>query len=249
MATSGAEIAIADLGRPETLVPLLEEVSTAYLLSAADPQQVILHRNFIHAARRAGIKHIVRQSVRWADHDSPVKICRWHAASQQELEDSGIAWTHLQPVYNMQNFLKFAPQIRSQDSFSAPMQDGAISMVDARDVAAVAARTLTENGHEGRTYVLTGPQPLTFAEAAAQLSAALGRTVRYVDVNPADARKLMLNAGMPEWYVDDLLGFYALYSTSAGAAVSNEVATITGQPGRTFREFAEDCRCVFLGKS
>ncbi len=249
MAESGAEIAVADLGKPETLAPLLDGVAKAYLLSAADPQQVILHSNFIRAARQAGVKHIVRQSVRWADPDSPVKICRWHAASQKELEDSGIAWTHLQPVYNMQNFLKFAPSIHSQGSFSAPMRDGALSMVDARDVAAVAARTLTEDGHERSTYVVTGPEALTFAEAAAQLSAALGKPVRYVDLNPADARNLMLKTGMPEWYVDDLLGFYALYSTGAGAAVSNVVARITAQAGRTFRQFAEDCRPIFLGKS
>jgi uncharacterized protein YbjT (DUF2867 family) len=249
MAALGVEVALADLSKPETLAPVLEGVEKAYLLSAPDPQQVILHSNFIVAARKARIKHIVRQSVRWADDASPVKICRWHAASQKELEDSGIAWTHLQPVYNMQNFLKFVPSIQSQGSFYAPMKDGALSMVDARDVAAVAARTLTGTGHEGSSYVVTGPEALTFTEAAAQLSTALAKPIHYVNVDPAAARNLMLKTGMPEWYVDDLLGFYALYSTGAGAAVSDAVAKITGTRGRTFREFAEDFRAVILDSS
>jgi uncharacterized protein YbjT (DUF2867 family) len=246
MAALGVEVALSDLSKPETLAPLLEGVEKAYLVSPPDPQQVILHSNFIVAATKAGIKHIVRHSVRWAGDASPIKICRWHAASQKELEDSGIAWTHLQPVYNMQNFLKFAPSIQSQGSFYAPMKDGALSMVDARDVAAVAARTLTGNGHEGSSYVVTGPEALTFTQAAAQLSAALAKPIQYVNVDPAAARNLMLKTGMPEWYVDDLLGFYALYGTGAGAAVSDAVAKITGTRGRTFREFAEDFRAVIL---
>lgn len=244
---SGVEIAVADLSQSEMLTPVLDGVTKAYLMSAADPKQVSLHSNFIRAAKQAGVKHIVRHSVRGADPDSVIKICRWHGTSQKELEDSGIAWTHLQPVYNMQNFLKFAPSIQSQGAFYAPMKDGALSMVDARDIAALAAATLTGNGHEGKTYLITGPEALTFGEAAAQLSSALGKPVKYVDLIPADARKAMLKTGMPEWYVEDLIGFYAFYSTGTGAKVSDAVARITGQPGRTFRQFAEDYRSVFLG--
>jgi uncharacterized protein YbjT (DUF2867 family) len=248
IATSGVDIAVADLNQPQSLLPLCEGADKAYLVSGPDPQQVLMHSNFIRAARRAGVKHIVRHSVRWADSTSPVKICRWHAASERELEESGIAWTHLQPVYNMQNFLRFAPQIQAQNSFFASMRDGAVSMVDARDIAAVAACVLTQDGHEGSTYTVTGRQALSFAEAAAQLSATLGKPVRYVDVEPAAARNLMLKAGMPEWYVDDLLGFYALYSTGAGALVSDVVPRITGLPGRTFIQFAEEFRASFLGR-
>ena len=248
LATLAVEIAVADLGKPETLTRLFDGVTKAYLTSAPDPQQVTLHSNFIRAAKQAGVKHIVRQSVRGADPESPVKIGRWHAASQKELEDSGIAWTHLQPVYNMQNFLRFAPSIQSKAAFYAPMKDGALSMVDARDIAAVAAATLAGDGHDGKTYGITGPEALTFADAAVQLSAALGKPVRYVDLIPADARPAMLKMGMPEWYVEDLLGFYGFYSTGAGAAVSDVVARFTGQPGRTFRQFAEDYRSDFLGR-
>jgi len=206
---------------------------------------VELHSNFIRAAQRSGVKHIVRHSVRGADADSPVKICRWHAASQQELEASGLAWTHLQPVYNMQNLLKLARGIRA-GLLAAPMKNGALSMVDARDVAAVAAATLTSAGHEGRTYLVTGPEPLSFADAAAQLAQALALPVRYLDAAPADARQALLKMGMPEWYVDDLLGFYGWYGSGAGAAVSDVTARLTGRPGRTFRQFAAEHQAQFL---
>jgi uncharacterized protein YbjT (DUF2867 family) len=213
---AGTEIVVADFGKPQTLPRILEGVDKVYLTSAPDPEQVTLHRNFIHAAAKAGVRHIVRHSVRGADENSPIKIARWHAASQGELERSGVAWTHLQPVFNMQNLLRFASSIRSQGAFHAPMRDGAMSMVDARDVASVAVEALTAaGGHEGHTYLVTGPEPLSFADAAHQLSAVLERPIRYVDVSPEQARNGMLGAGMPQWYVEDMLGFYAFYATGA----------------------------------
>lgn len=242
----GVELAIADLEKPNTLPPALHGISKAYLVTPAGPAQVMLHGNFIRAAHLAGVRHIVRHSVRGADAGSPVKLARWHAASQSELEASGMDWTHLQPVYNMQNFLTFAPTIRSHRAFHAPMKDAAVSMVDARDIADVAAAVLIGNGHERTTYVITGPEPLTFADAARHLSAALGTQVRYVDVEPHDAQAAWLKHGMPEWYAEDLVGLYAFYRTGAGAVVSDAVARLTGQAGRSFRQFAGDYARTFV---
>jgi uncharacterized protein YbjT (DUF2867 family) len=245
----GTETVVADFGKPHTLTSVLEGIDSVYLTSAPDPEQVTMHRNLIRAAAQVGVRYIVRHSVRGADDDSPIKIARWHAASQRELESSGVAWTHLQPVFNMQNFLRFASSISSQGTFFAPMRDGAISMVDARDVASVAVEALTAAGHEEQTYLVTGPEPLTFADAAQQLSSVLGRPIRYVDVSPEQARTGMLAAGMSEWYVEDMLGFYAFYATGAGAYVSDVVPRIVGRPGRHFRQFVEDHRVTFDGST
>ena len=246
LASPNVQVVVADLGVPQSLVRALDGVTKAYLMSSAHPRQVELHGNFIDAARQAGVKHIVRHSVRGADPDSALKICRWHAESQHALESSGIAWTHLQPVYNMQNLLKLARGLRATGVLAAPMKDAKLSMVDARDVAAVAAAVLTGGSHDGKTIAVTGPEPLSFAEAAAQLSQALGTPLRYVDTAPAAARHALLKVGMPEWYVDDLLGFYAFYSSGASAVVSDAVARLTGRPGRSFRQFADDHRAQFL---
>jgi uncharacterized protein YbjT (DUF2867 family) len=246
LAMPNVDVVIGDLAAPQSLSRVLDGVGKAYLLSSAHPSQVELHGNFIRAARQSGVRHIVRHSVRGADAGSPIKICRWHAESQRELESSGIAWTHLQPVYNMQNILKLARAIRSQGVLAAPMKDGAVSMVDARDVAAVGAACLTSEGHEGRTYVVTGPQGITFSDVASELSQGLDMPVRYVDAAAGNARAGMLTMGMPEWYVDDLLGFYAWYSTGASAAVSDVVRTIAGRPGRSFSQFVEAHRSDFV---
>src|SRR4029450_2435970 len=241
----GTEMVVADFGKPQTLPRALEGIDKVYLTSAPDPEQVTLHRNFILAAVQAGVQYIVRHSVRGADENSPIKIARWHAASQSELERSGLAWTHLQPVFNMQNFLRFASSIRSQGAFHAPMRDGAMAMVDARDVASVAVVALTAAGHECHPYPVPRPEPLTFADTAQQLSAVLERPIRYVDVSPEQARNGMLAAGMPEWYVQDMLAFYAFYATGAGAYVSDVVPRIVGRPGWRFRQFVAGQRGTF----
>ena len=241
----GTEVAVADFSKPHTLPSVLEGIDRVYLTSAPDPEQVTMHRNLISAAAQVGVRYIVRHSVRGADDNSPIKIARWHAASQRELESSGVAWTHLQPVFNMQNFLRFASSIQSHGTFFAPMRDGAISMVDARDVASVAVEALTAAGHEEQTYLVTGAEPLTFADAAQELSEVLGRPIRFLDVSPEQARAGMLAAGMSEWYVQDMLGFYAFYATGAGAYVSDVVPRIVGRPGRRFRQFVEDHRAAF----
>jgi uncharacterized protein YbjT (DUF2867 family) len=240
---------IADLGIPSSLVAALEGVTTAYLMTAAHPAQVEWHGNFIEAARRAGVRHVVRHSVRGADAGSDVKICRWHAQSERDLEASGLVWTHLRPVYNMDNLLKLSGTISTQSTFFAPMKDAMLAMVDARDVAAVAAAALTGGPHEGSAYLVTGPEAIGFAEAATVLGNVLQRPVRYVDVSPVMAREGMLKLGMPAWYVDDLIGFYGFYSSGAGAAVSDAVPRVTGRPARGFTAFAHDHRSHFLPRS
>ena len=240
-AMPNVEVVVADFTIPSSLTAALEGITKAYLLTAAHPTQVELHSTFVRAARRAGVKQIVRHSVRGAHEASPVKICRWHAASERELEASGIAWTHVQPVYNMQNLLRLAGSFRQTGVLAAPMNDAAIAMVDAHDVADVAAVALTCDGHHGKTYVVTGPEPLGFADVAAQLSSASGRPVRYVDAPPSQTRSALLNLGMPQWYVDDLLGFYAFYGSGAGSAVSDAARRLTGHPGRRLRDFIARC--------
>ncbi|WP_280154389.1 NAD(P)H-binding protein [Piscinibacter sp. XHJ-5] len=236
---------VGDLGIPSSLPEVLEGVTAAYLNTAAHPAQVEWHGHFIDAARRAGVRHIVRHSVRGAEPTSAVKICRWHAQSECELEASGIAWTHLRPVYNMNNLLKLTGSIVGQGAFFAPMKDAQLAMVDARDVAAVAAAALGGGAHEGRQYLVTGPEAIGFAEAAAALAAVLARPVRYVDVSPGQAREGMLRLGMPAWYVDDLIGFYDFYSSGAGAVVSDVVPRLTGRSGHAFAAFARHHRSRF----
>jgi uncharacterized protein YbjT (DUF2867 family) len=116
--------------------------------------------------------------------------------------------------------------------------------VDVRDIAAVAAVALTEAGHEGATYTLTGPEAITHSQIAVALTAALARTVRFIDVTPeafADSIRELL----PPWQVDGLLEDYAHYRRGEAAAVSPVIAEITGTAPRSIEQFARDYAPAF----
>src|SRR5262252_8296770 len=110
------------------------------------------------------------------------RFARWHAEAEKALEDSGLTFTHLQPNQFMQVYLRFQPTIATEGKFFAACSDSRVSPVDIRDIAAVAAAVLTGSGHEGKSYVITGPESLTYTEIADKLSAAVGKKIIYVDV-------------------------------------------------------------------
>lgn len=244
-ALPGVTLVKADLADPQSLAAALVGIERAYLVTSPDPAQVALHSNFFKAAKAAGVKHIVRHSGLGADVGSAINLGRWHGESERELEASGIAWTHLQPHLFMQFFHNHAASIREQGVFYAPLGDAAVSMVDLRDIAAAAVVALTEPGHEGRRYAITGPAAVSFAEAAATLSAALGKPVQYIAVTPDQAREAMLGSGMPAWLASDLANMFGYFATGQAAFVSPAVAQLTGTPGRSFADFVRDNLAAF----
>ncbi len=240
----GVEVVVGDLGRPETLPPALADVDRVFLLSAADPAQVELQGNLVDAARRAGARHIVKVSVAGGP-DSGTQIGRWHWATEKQIEASGVAFTFLRPNFYMQELLMFAPSIMATGSFSLPLGAGEISMVDARDVAAVAACALTQDGHERKIYDLTGPQALSFDAVADELSRATGKEIAFIHVPPEYARKQLHASGLPRWLADDMLILCASVRDGYAAEVSPAVAKVTKREPREFAAFAHDYAQVF----
>jgi uncharacterized protein YbjT (DUF2867 family) len=243
----GIETATGDLADPGSLASALDGVERLYLLAPFEPRLVELERNVLDAARRAGVGHVVKHSGLGASPDAPFVIGRWHGEAQRHLERSGLPFTHLQPHSFMQNLLGSAKTIAAEGTLYAPMGDARVSLVDVRDIAAVAARVLLEPGHTGRTYVITGPEALTYRELAAKLSAATGRPVRYVDVTPAQAKQSMMAGGMPEWAADAVNELSAWYRSGHGALVTQVVAEIGGRTPHTFDTFARDHAAAFRG--
>lgn len=237
----GVDIVPGDLGSAASLDEACVGVDRVFLLSPADPRQVEWESNVIGAATRAGVRHLVKISAIGAAKNSPVAIARWHWAVEQELETSGLPYTILQPHSFMQNLLGSATTVMEQSAIYAPAGDGRIGMVDARDIAAVAARVLmAPEEHRGHTYLVTGPAAVSYADVAATLSKVLGRPVRYVDVAPADAKQAMLVMGMSEWLADDLLTLFAIGRAGGGAVVTDLVPRVTGRPARGLEEFVRD---------
>ncbi|MEU8031520.1 NAD(P)H-binding protein [Streptomyces sp. NPDC049099] len=231
-----------DLGRPDTLGPALDGVGTVFLLGATGPAQTTHELNMVEAARAAGAR-VVKLSVWRADEElSP--IARLHRPVEQALAASGLPWTILRPNFYLQNFLG-EPSIREAGEFSLPLITAPISFVDTGDVARAAARVLTTGGHDGRVYDLTGPQALTYAEAAEEFSAVLGRPVRHVGLSDDRARAALLGRGLPEFHVDALMGVARAYRDGGAGTVTSTVADLTGSQALGFAEFVRRNRRFF----
>jgi uncharacterized protein YbjT (DUF2867 family) len=247
MLGSSAEIAAGDLGDPEALDAALRGVERAFLIAPVAENSVELQQQFIAAARRAGTRQIVKLSALGAEVDSPVAFLRWHARGHQMLEASGIPFTELRPNSFMQNLLLVASTIVAQGAFYEPAADAKISHVDARDIVAVAVKALTEEGHAGKTYTITGPEALSFDQIAATLSAVLGKAVRYVSVPPADYKQTLMQYGLPEWQADAILALNAFYREGKGEVVTQTVAEVAKKAPISFDQFARDYANAFRG--
>ena len=242
------EVAVGDFLNPASLDAALRGVEKAFLIPPTDPRSVEMQANFIRAAKRAGTRHVVKLSVNGADVNSPVRVARWHAEGEKELEASGIPFTHLRPNAFMQNLLGLAPTIVSQGEFYQPAADGKVSHIDVRDIAAVAAKALTENGHQGKTYVITGPEALSYDDVARKLSTALGRPVKYVNITPEDFKKSLLGWGIPEYMADGLNEFFAAIRAGYLAVVTNTVEEVAKRKPISFDDFVRDFADAFTAR-
>ncbi|HEV2861757.1 MAG TPA: SDR family oxidoreductase [Pyrinomonadaceae bacterium] len=242
---AGFETVEGDFERPETLDAALAGVERALLLTPPSPRTFELQRGFIEAAKRAGVRHVVKLSAIGADASGPEGFGRWHGQAEETLKASGLDWTMLQPNFFMQNLLGQAQQMTASGAIYQATGDGRASMIDTRDIAAVAARALTEEGHAGKSYLLTGPEALSYRDAAERLSAVLGRGIKYVPLTPEQFREGARAQGLPDWLLDALERLNELFASGRAAAVSEDVPRVTGRPARTFDEFARDHVAAF----
>jgi uncharacterized protein YbjT (DUF2867 family) len=218
----------------------MDGVRAVFLLLGDMDDQAAGEIRVVDAAKRAGVKRFVKLSVLAAESEAFV-IARNHRHVERAIEASGVPYTFLRPGSFMQNFATYyGEMIRHQDGIFLPCGDAREAHIDARDIARVAALTLTTDGHEGNAYDLLGPEPLTYAEAAEKISAATGRTITYVDISAEDARKAMLEMGMPQDAVDRLLDLYRFIRESSLPPTSSAVKDITGRPPTSFDQFAGD---------
>ena len=148
----------------------------------------------------------------------------------------------------MPAYLRQVPSIVAKGAFFLPMEDAKIASVDVGDIAEVAAAVLTSPGHEGKIYPLTGPAALSMAEVAEKLSAATGKTIRYVNVSPEDAKKAQLAAGMLPFMADALAELFAERRNGKESQVSSVIPTVFGRPATSFDEFAARNAAIFRGE-
>jgi uncharacterized protein YbjT (DUF2867 family) len=228
----GAEGAVGDLNRPETLAGPLEGVRAVFLLSGYDDMPDALVR-----MRDAGVERVVLLSSSAAPGgDLDNAVARYHIESERFVRESGVPWTFLQPNSFMTNTFQWLPQLQAGDVVRAPFADVAISTIDPYDLGAVAVQALTSAAHEGRSYRLSGPEALLPAQRLEILARVLDRDLRFEAQSDDEARAEM-SAAMPEEYVDAFLRFF-VDGTVDETTVHPTVREITGREPHTFEQWA-----------
>jgi uncharacterized protein YbjT (DUF2867 family) len=241
---AGVQVAVADFDDAGSVAAALQGAGQAYLVTPSSERAAQQQRQFADLAARAGVGHLVVLSQLGASPTSPVRFLRWHAEVEEHVHGLGIGYTFLRPNLFFQGLLAFARPISAEGRFYAPIGDAKVSAIDIRDIAAAAAVTLTEAGHEGAAYTLTGPAAITHQDIAAALTATLGRDISFVDVTP-EAFAASLSGILPAWQVDGLLEDYAHYRHGEAAAVTTTVADVTGQAPGDIGRFARDYATAF----
>ena len=242
-APSGVEIVTMDYTQPPTLQIALKGVEKVFLVGPPTPDLTALERKAVDEIRQSGVRQIVKLSAMGG---CEAIFPRQHAESEDYIMSSGMVYTFLRPNGFMQNFVSYnAPTINTQNAFYGVQGDGKVSHIDLRDIAAVAVKTLTEDGHAGKAYTLTGPEALSNARVAEILSEDAGREIRYVDLSSEQFNQALLAAGVPEWSANALIDLQLLYRRDGASAVTRDVELLLGRKPISFEQFSRDYAEVF----
>ena len=224
----------ADLADPGSLEPHLTGADALFLLwpFTSEQQTAALAPKVAEiAARHVG--RVVYLSAQPAG-ERPGSF--W-ARTERAIEDSGVPWTFLRPTGFASNTLMWAGQLQAGDMVRWPFGAAARSLIDERDIAAVAVRALTQDGHAGARYLLSGPAALTQAEQLAAIGQALGRELTWAEVpRPAAQQQLAAAWGDPD-FARSALDTWEKFVTQP-EVVTTAVRDITGRPARSFAEWA-----------
>jgi uncharacterized protein YbjT (DUF2867 family) len=242
------QIVEGDMLRPDTLGAALRGVDRAFVISSARERMVDTQCTFIDAARRAGVRHIVKFSGAESGigfDPQAFRGTRRHEEIERYLEKSGLAWTHLRPSQFMQLYLREPPTVAESGALIRPMGKSKLSPVDIDDIAKVAVALLRSDGHEGKSYDMTGPEALSMADVAEHMSQVLGETVRYVDIAAADYRAALSAAGTPPDFIDTLDEIYAERRKRPESRVHLATHEALGVQPTTFATFARRNAAAF----
>lgn len=228
----GVEHQSVDLADPESLYPVVAGADAVFLMlpdsgGHLDPGRIV------QVVAAAGVSNVVLLS-------SQAVTTRPEATSQDPLrriedaiERSGLTWTHLRPGVFASNVLIWSSAVPTTHTIAAPFADVALPVVDPRDIAEVAATALRQPGHEGRTYLLMGPEPISPRQQAEVVADALGEPITFVELTGEQAHEHLSTAGMPEPLIETALAFTGA-PLPEERQVGSDTAAVLGRSPRTF---------------
>jgi len=231
----GATVVECTYGDREAAERALTGVRTLLMVSASEQEDRLTeHRTFVDAAAAAGVEHVVYLSFFGAAPQAAFTLARDHWATEEHLKASGMAWTFLRD--NL--YLEFMDQIVGDDGvIRGPAGDGRAAVVSHDDIARVAVAVLLDPApHTARTYDLTGPEALTFADMASVISEVTGRVVTFHDETVEEAYASRAAYGAPDWQVDAWVSTYTAVRAGELDGVSGDVERLTGRRPTSLRE-------------
>jgi uncharacterized protein YbjT (DUF2867 family) len=231
---AGVDVRAGDFTDFASLEAALEGVTALHLMTAFGPKNETVpnSRDLVASAEKAGVRRV---TLLWNGYAGPV---------EEAVEASSLEWTHLRPGEFMSNALGWAEKIRTEGVVREAYGEIGHSPVHEVDVATVGALALTEEGHAGKAYMLTGPEVVTVPEQVTAIADAIGKDVRYEAEPPEGARERMRALGYEDGAIDYVLGWRADPPEFA-RTVSKDVESVAGRPAKTFAEWARDHAAAF----
>jgi uncharacterized protein YbjT (DUF2867 family) len=240
---AAVEIVAGHYENPASLHRALQGVRAAFLVTNAPDRDH--DAAFVKAAEAAGVAHLVKLSAAAvADTAAQDLITRWQRKTESLIRDSGLIGTFLRPRSFMSNTLSWASTIRTHGEVRALYAHSRNACVAPRDIAEVAVRALTKEKHEGKQYVLTGPQALSAIEQTALLAEAIGRPIRCTELDPEQARSQFLMR-YPAPIAEALMQRAQRQEEIAKTAVAHTQDAVLGRPARSFRAWAAEHAAAF----
>ena len=239
---SDVELVQADVADAASIEAGLAGCDKLFLLTGHSPVMAEQQIGAIEAAKRAGVKHVIKLSGGDAivQEVTDAKIGRAHWEIEQALKSSGLEWTILRPGFFMQNFLNMAGMVKGQGKVMMPVPaDVEVGMIDVRDTGDVAAAVLTSDGHNGKSYFLASAN-YTPSDFTAALSSELGKEIPFVQVPMEGAVGAMKERGMPDWLIDHQSTLMGMLAEGKFAASNDYIEQLSGHPARTVADFVKD---------
>ena len=242
----GVEPVVADMDRPETLPEAMRGIDTVFLVSPMDERVRVREGNVLHAAQRSGVRRIVKLYGAVEHHGDP--LGRLHEASVDAIRQSGLEWALLSPTSVLEtSLLSTIPWIEEVGGIVASSGEGKVAHVAAGDVARAGAVVVSDRRENGRNYVITGPELLSFGDLCEVLSRVTGRSIPYIDVPDEELERLLVEeAGMtPEQAEVGVICHFRAWREGAAEALTDTYHELTGQQPTTAEQWIEAHREVF----
>lgn len=234
------EVVVGDLTKPATLDAAFEGVEAAYIVAPNDGSDIVaMETNAYAAAKRAGVKKIVKLSAR--DVDTTMRtapLAKMHLESERRLRELGIAWTVLRPGPFMTSLI-INWRLLDTGVLALPTGDGREPLIDPRDIAAVAVAALVPGRLDGKVIDLSGPELLSYGDIVSRIARVLARPLQFIDTPEATWRETMVKAGAPEDLVDAAARWYRVVRNGE-MTIAPGVMAVLGHPGHTLDQWLAD---------